>query len=200
MSAAAGMEGEASQFLSNEHFSEMSRSQQPDFAEQLAKIPPGRAAWSAYQRLCRQIAEYLFCPPLRPAIWESTNEAEVNKRDFILPNYSTDGFWKFLRDEYRAHYVVVDAKNYREGIEKEQVLQIANYLSHHGTGLFALIMTRSEAKQSALYTMREQWILHNKMIVVLQDSDVLQMLTDKSFGNDPAELVRQKIEDFRLGL
>ncbi|MEW2081278.1 restriction endonuclease [Streptomyces sp. NPDC005283] len=200
MSAAVGLEAEASRFLSDEHFSEMPRSQQPDFAEQLAQISPGRAAWSAYQRLCRQIAEYLFCPPLRLAIWESTNEAEVNKRDFILPNYSTEGFWKFLRDEYRAHYVVVDAKNYQEGIEKEQVLQIANYLSHHGTGLFALIMTRNEAKQSALYTMREQWILHNKMIVVLQDRDILQMLTDKSFGNDPAELVRQKIEDFRLGL
>lgn len=200
MSTTAGLQADAARFLSNEHFSSAPQSELPDLAERLTQIPPGRQAWSAYQRLCREIAEYLLCPPLRPAIWESANEAEVNKRDFILPNYATEGFWKFLRDEYRAHYVVVDAKNYGEGIEKEQVLQIANYLSHHGTGLFALIMTRNEAKQSALYTMREQWILHNKMIVVLHDRDIIQMLTDKSYGNDPSELVRQKIEDFRLGI
>ncbi|WP_328673409.1 CRISPR-associated protein Cas4 [Streptomyces sp. NBC_00322] len=197
---AVGLAADAARFLSEEHFASSPEDQLPGMAERLAQLAPGRPAWSAYQRLCREIAEFLFCPPLRSAIWESANEAEINKRDFILPNYATEGFWKFLRDEYRAHYVVVDAKNYRDGIEKEQVLQIANYLSRHGTGLFALIMTRNEAKQSALYTMREQWILHNKMIVVLHDRDIMQMLTDKSFGNDPAELVRQKIEDFRLGI
>ncbi|MFG3010168.1 restriction endonuclease [Streptomyces cinerochromogenes] len=198
--AAAGLSDEAARFLGEEQFSGTSAGQVPGMAERLSALPPGRPAWSAYQRLCRDIAEFLFCPPLRSAIWESANEAEINKRDFILPNYATDGFWKFLRDEYEAHYVVVDAKNYKEGIEKEQVLQIANYLSRHGTGLFALIMTRKEAKQSALYTIREQWILHQKMIVTLHDRDVMQMLTDKSFGNDPAELVRQKIEDFRLSI
>jgi hypothetical protein len=50
------------------------------------------------------------------------------------------------------------------------------------------------------YTLREQWILHDKLITPLTDSDVRQMLNDKKGGGDPAELIRQKVEDFRLSL
>jgi hypothetical protein len=34
--------------------------------------------------------------------------------------------------------------------------------------------------------------------VILDDSDVKQMLAIRSSGGDPADLIRQKIEDFRL--
>ena len=43
-------------------------------------------------------------------------------------------------------------------------------------------------------------ILHGKLIVGLDDDDVRQMLATRLAGGDPAELVRQKIEDFRLGI
>jgi hypothetical protein len=36
--------------------------------------------------------------------------------------------------------------------------------------------------------------------VGLSDDDVVQMVRTKVSGGDPAELVRQKIEDFRLGI
>ncbi|MFH8402220.1 hypothetical protein [Streptomyces sp. wa1064] len=197
MALHADMREEASRFIGEQHF-EITSS--PAFVEKLLQLPRGKGSWSPYQKLCRDIAEFLFCPPLRSPIWESSNAAEVNKRDFILPNYATGGFWKFLREKYHADYVVVDAKNYQEGVEKKEVLQIANYLSLHGTGLFALIMTREDPRESGSYTIRDQWIQHGKLIVTLNDREVEQMLVDKSFGNDPSELIRQKIEDFRLGI
>lgn len=197
MAISAGLKEEASRFVGEQHFRPTNP---PAFAEKLLQLPRGKGSWSPYQKLCRDIAEFLFCPPLRSPIWESSNDAEVNKRDFILPNYATDGFWRFLREKYYADYVVVDAKNYQDGIEKKEVLQIANYLSRHGTGLFALIMTRSDPRESGLYTIRDQWIQHGKLIVTLNDREIEQMLVDQSFGNDPSELIRQKIEDFRLSI
>jgi hypothetical protein len=170
------------------------------FEERLSSVSPGRANWSLYQRLCQEIFEYLFCPPLRTPIRESRTENGINRRDFILPNYSPEGHWDFLRREYRADYIVVDPKNYAGKIGKERILQVANYLQRHGTGLFAILVSRFGADRAALLTIREQWILHDKMIIVLQDADLLQMLADKAFGNNPVELIRQKIEDFRLGI
>ena len=41
---------------------------------------------------------------------------------------------------------------------------------------------------------------HNKLIIGINDDDVRQMVESKIAGKDPAELVRQKIEDFRLGI
>ncbi|WP_432056880.1 hypothetical protein [Streptomyces sp. bgisy022] len=165
----------------------------------LAEISPG-PDWVAYQNLCREISEFLFSPPLSQPLWERGNFSKVNRRDLILPNYALDGMWAYFRTRYQADYVVIDAKNYSGSIKKDEVLQIANYLQRHGLGLFALIFTRVEPDAQLLYILREQWVLHDKMIVILSDSDVKQMLTNKKTGTDPAELIRQKIEDFRISL
>jgi hypothetical protein len=38
------------------------------------------------------------------------------------------------------------------------------------------------------------------MIITLNEDDLLQMLENKKGGADPEDLVRQKIEDLRLGM
>jgi hypothetical protein len=103
-----------------------------------------------------------------------------------------------MRDVYDAHYVVVDAKNYVGQVKKRDILQLANYLTAHGTGLFGMIISRSGDDRSAHETRREQWVIHRKMIIVLNDEDLRQMTANQLSGGDPGELIRQKIEDFRL--
>ena len=176
----------------------------PDFGSNLSNrlrgLSGGRDNWSAYQKLCAEIITYLFCPPLELPIYESSNATKVNRRDIILPNYATEGFWSFLHRAYRAEYVVVDAKNYRSSVKKDQVLQIANYLSEAGTGLLGLILTRRDEDRGALVTRREQWLVHRKLVLVMGDNDVHQMIENKRAGSAPEEVLRQKIQDFRLAI
>ncbi|WP_436756710.1 hypothetical protein [Streptosporangium sp. V21-05] len=194
------LKDEAATYISTEVDGYIHISEPLTLGERLSQVPAGKSEWVKYQRLCEEIFEFLFCPPLRPPIREKSNADGVNRRDFIMPNYAAQGTWQFLRLTYRADYVVIDPKNYSGMIGKEQVLQIANYLEQHGLGLFAIIVTRYGADSSALITIREQWMRYNKMIITLQDTDVQQMLIDKRFGNDPAELLLQKIEDFRISI
>jgi hypothetical protein len=165
----------------------------------LDAIRPGKANWSAYQALCSDIFSFLLCPPLARPIIESSNLTGVNRRDLVLPNYATTGFWDYMRSNYQAQFIVVDAKNYVGNITKKEVLQLANYLSVHGTGLFGIIISRSGASKSAEVTRREQWVMHQKLLLILNDDDVRQMISMRADGTDPADLIRQKIEDFRLG-
>lgn len=167
--------------------------------EQLGNITPGRTEWSAYQRLVRDILAATLSPPLAQPLDEHRNQSGVNRRDIIFANYAESGGWKFLRDHYDAHYVVVDAKNYVGGVKKKDVLQIANYLSAHGAGLFGIIVCRSAADRSAEITRREQWVIYRKMVLVLNDEDLRTMLALGSTGQDPSTVIRQKIEDFRMG-
>ena len=51
---------------------------------------------------------------------------------------------------------------------------------------------------SAKWTRREHWVLHDKMIIGLDDEDMQQMLPTKLAGNSPAVLIQQRIEDFLL--
>ena len=167
----------------------------------LGGIPPGDAGWRAYETYCEDLLNFLFVPPLNPAIPQSRDGQGVNRRDYILPNYALDGgFWQFMRTHYDAHFVVAEVKNLTGRPGKDEILQVANYLNRHGTGLFALILARREPDDTARWICREQWVQHGKLIVGLHDEDVRQMVKTRLAGNDPAELVRQKIEDFRLGI
>jgi hypothetical protein len=197
--AAVGLETEAAKYIGSEV-----RVENPSLpiilADRLSVIRPGRSDWVEYQRVCQEIFEYLFCPPLRPPLPESSDMSQANRRDFVLPNYTPGGPWKFLRQQYRADFIVIDTKNYTEEVGKSEVLQIANYLKPYGAGLLAIIVCRVGANSAASHTIREQWTQHNKMIIILRDEDLLQMLTHKAFGGDPVEMIMQKIEDFRLSM
>lgn len=167
-------------------------------AHELQQISPGRASWAQYQRVVRDILAATLCPPLEQPLDERSNLSGVNRRDIIFPNYAVDGFWKFIRDHYEAYFVVVEAKNYLGGVKKKEILQIANYLSAHGPGLFGIVACRNAADRSAEVTRREQWVIYQKMIIVLNDDDLRQMLSLLSNGDNPGTVIRQKIEDFRL--
>ncbi|MGN0518783.1 MAG: HNH endonuclease [Acutalibacteraceae bacterium] len=163
--------------------------------------PSGWPNWVDYQDLVGNILEFLFCPPLNSPIPQSNDRTKKNKRDFILSNYSKENdIWEFLRGRYGADYVVVDAKNSRKNISKNDVLQIANYLKKDGTGLFGIIIARKGTDSSSENTLRDMWIYQQKMIVVLNDTDIEQMILAKKDGENPARLILKKIEEFRLSI
>ena len=168
------------------------------YIKRLKDCDKGRDNWYKYQNLVGEILSYLFCPPLSAPLKEKSDLSKVNRRDFIFPNYCDTGFWSFLRTNYRADYIVVDAKNYEKFISKSDVLQMANYLKAHGTGLFGLIVSRNGIGNSALFSLREAWAIDRKLIISLQDNDLEQMLLEKMSGGAPENVIRQKIEDFRL--
>ena len=181
-------------------FSDKRKNEEALLLQELKNCQPGRKDWSSYQKLASRILELLFCPPLKSPISELTDTAGVNRRDIILPNYASDGYWKFLRDNYAADYIVVDAKNYKEKIKKDEILQIANYLKPHGAGLFGLITCRVGGDIGCNHTIREQWMAHRKMIIVLNDEDLEAMLLARSSGGNPEDIISQKIERFRLSM
>jgi hypothetical protein len=187
-------------FLAAAEGEESSEEREPtdDLLRRLGRVLPGPANSVRFEKFCEDMLNFLFCPPLNQVIAQSSTESRVNRRDFIMPNYVQDGFWHFMRIHYHADFVVADAKNFTYAIPKDEVLKIANYLTRHGTGLVGLLLTRSGLRRSAKWTCREQWLLHDKLIVGFDDEDYRQMLLTKRAGGDPSDLVRQRIEDFRL--
>ncbi|HGM6163992.1 TPA: hypothetical protein ACXNRD_002562 [Pseudomonas aeruginosa] len=171
------------------------------FISSLRSCLPGKQDCYVYQKLIGEILGHLFTPPLYEPIPELSDKAKVNRRDFIMPNYVDSGFWAFLRERYSADYVVIDAKNYTKKVSKKDVLQIANYLKSHGAGLFGLIISRRGGDLSGCeVTLREQWLVHQKMIIILDDEDVVSMLLAKSDGRAPEQVIGSKIEQFRLSM
>lgn len=178
----------------------LARSPEGRLIQELKLCNPGMKDWVKYQKLVGSILERLFCPPLSTPISEFPDASKVNRRDFILPNYAEDGFWAFVRSRYSADYIVADAKNYSGKVKKRDVLQISNYLKQHGAGMFGLIICRNGGDSSCTHTLREIWTIDKKLIIVLTDDDIEQMLLTRSSGAQSETIIRQKIEEFRLAL
>jgi hypothetical protein len=103
---------------------------EPELVSRLASITPDDAAWRAYENYCDDLLSFLFVPPLNQPIPQSHDERNVNRRDYVLPNYALDGgFWQFMRTHYDAHLVVAEVKNLSRGPGKREILQVANYLN-----------------------------------------------------------------------
>ena len=166
----------------------------------LKACEPGKANWNTFQKLIANILEKLFCPPLSSPLQEHSDLTRTNRRDIILPNYATEGFWKFIRESYRGDYIVVDAKNYKSKIKKKEVLQVSNYLKAHGAGLFGMIICRTKSDQACIHVLREQWAAYRKLILILNDEDIETMILAKLSKRNPEEIISQKIEDFRLSI
>jgi hypothetical protein len=166
----------------------------------LRSLNPGRDDSLPYQRLVSEMLEFMFCPPLETPHFEIPDAQARNRRDIILENAAPAGFWAGLRHSYSAHYIVVDAKNYSQGFDKQPVLDIAHYLKPYGCGMFGLLATRKGASEAGLHAIREQWIGNHKMIVALDDDEMHEMLRLKGEAALPEEIIRAKIASFRMSL
>lgn len=168
----------------------------------LISIKPGRdnGSWVKYQNHIEKVLDYLFSESLSSPITEHSDHWKINRRDFILRNYAENGFWAQIRNRYYADFIVLDAKNYSKKVTKKEILQIANYLKIHGTGLFGVIISRNGGDRGGYLTAREYWAMDGKMVIVLDDNDVKSMILAKEAGNPPEETLRQKIEEFRLSM
>lgn len=176
------------------------RRKSESLANSFEQIPPGNATANEYQRLVSDTLELLFCPPLEPPRYELYDADSRNRRDMIFENACSTGFWAHLRNVYSAHYVVVDAKNYEEQLDKRPVLEIAHYLKPYGCGLFGILVSRRGASEAGMHAIREQWIGAQKLILALKDDQVLEMLRIKGEAGAPEELLRNLIASFRMSL
>ncbi|CDT90622.1 HNH endonuclease domain protein [Vibrio coralliirubri] len=176
-------------------------SQEDSLIQQLRECKSGKQDWLVYQNLVGDILEHLFTPSLKSPISELSDYSKVNRRDFILPNYATSGFWAVIRNRYSADHIVVDAKNYSKRVGKKDVLQISNYLKKFGAGLFGVIVSRHGGDSAGCeVTLREQWALYGKLILVLKDEHIIAMLRAKRDGAEPEDILVQLIQKFRLSM
>jgi hypothetical protein len=156
----------------------------------------GKKMWRDYENLIKDIFQYLFSPPLdNPKVQNRTADG-LEIRDLIFPNHVSDGFWNEIRNEYRGSYIVVEAKN-KEKPNQKDVLQVADYLNEKQVGLLGILVSRKLSK-SALEKRRKYYSNDHKMIVLLDDNDITEMILNKSDNKKAEDILAQRIDSYRI--
>jgi hypothetical protein len=181
-----------------------------ELIQKLRECPASRS--KLLENACEEVLTFLFCEDLpseralgKP-VSQSKTDQEYEKRDLVFRNRATEGFWAEARQLYDAEGIVVDAKNYSGEIEADQVRDISKYLKAYGLGRLGIITARkvpaeteAPASQmqrisSAIEEQKNQWRdPPHRMIVLLGKEDLVQMLKMKANGQNPTDLLSDRI-------
>jgi hypothetical protein len=171
-----------------------------DLQRRLAILPAGKGYWKAYEEVCVEILNFLFVPPLGVPAIQTSSEDELDRRDAVYPLREGDRFWDLVRSDFRTRLVVAEFKNYTDPIGQTEVESIQQYLYAKAFRMFGLLCTRKPPSESALKARRRAWNEHDKMIVILTDSDLAEMLRMKGDGEKPTTVIEDQLEEFLTDL
>lgn len=125
---------------------------------------------------------------------QSADRTRRSIRDFVFENCCYQGFWSHIRSRYLADYIVIEAKNCGP-INGGHVAQLADYLRPRGCGLFGMLVSRLAPSASAVDRVMSEWMNSGKMIVMLSDEDVVEVLSGGAAALETA--LRRKIWSVR---
>lgn len=167
---------------------------------ELRSMDRGTGAWRQYEQLCERILRYLFPAGLHGWHKQKRSGDGLNRFDFICRVTPDAEFWRFVVQEVNSRYILFEFKNYALPIKQGQVLTTEKYLLERGLRRVAIILSRKGASESAIKMTQGAMREHGKLILVLDDDQVCQMLHMKQRGEDPTDLLFELADDFLLGL
>jgi hypothetical protein len=168
--------------------------------DELIGLKSGRANWAAYEKLCDRILHYLFPNDLHGWHKQKRTEDGFNRFDYVCRIKSRSSFWRFLIQNLGSRYVLFEFKNYSTLIKQGQILTTEKYLLERGLRRAAIVLTRVGADKGAGAMTQGAMREHGKLVLVLDDKKVCQMLQMKDQGDDPADLLFDTADEFLLSL
>jgi hypothetical protein len=167
-----------------------------ELCSKLRNVPCGKEGWQAYEKFCTEILTYVFTPDLGPPDIQSRSDDGLDIIDAIFPIRSDSSPWSIVRSEFQTRFIVAEFKNYCEPIGQGQVESIAQYLWNKAHRTFGLLVSRENPSTHARAQRRRQWLENEKMIVLLTDSDLCEMLQLKESKGRPYDVIDTQLEDF----
>lgn len=171
-----------------------------ELAERLKSLPPGRDDAKNYELLCMDILKFLFGNYLVGWHPQLSTDDELNRFDSVCRVKPIHEFWRFVIDDLGSRYVVFEFKNYKEEISQGQILTTEKYLLERGLRRVAFLLTRVGADEGAQKMAKGAMREHGKLMLILDDALVEQMLLKRDDGNDPADILFDIADEFMLTL
>ena len=172
------------------------------FKRRLEDCPTGREHWKEYQDICKDIFTNIFVPPLEEPKVEKETRQRIQRRDLIfhIPHQIEDSFWKYILETYSSLAIIVECKNYSKKLGQNNFTTTSKYFGKKRLGLFGIIVTRKGLNPNSKEEQTRLWIEDHKMIICLNDLDLINILKLKDKGEKPQKIIDEKIRSFRESL
>lgn len=166
----------------------------------LEAMPPGRETFRKYEDLCVEILNYAFFPQLGVPSVQSRSEDGLDIRDAVFPISGDQAFWQEIKRICSTRFMVAEFKNYSDSVRQREVESIQQYLYSKAMRMFGVLCSRSQPSESALLARRRAWVEADKLILLLSDEELKDLVRAKSYGEKPTDVLDAQLGEFFLRL
>lgn len=172
------------------------------YLRKLEKCSPGKSDKSdkKYEAICTDIIKYLFETEFFIISEQHKTDDEMFRMDLLCSLKGTTEFWRFLINFYHTKFVVFEYKNYSDYISQNLIYITEKYLFPIALRNVAFIVSRKgfdqNADKAALGCLKES----GKLIISLDDNDLIRMLTMKEKGEEPSDYLLDKVEHILMSV
>jgi hypothetical protein len=163
---------------------------------QVRMLRPGRDDATLYENAIQDLLYALFYPALTHPESQSPIHEGRKRVDIRFTNVATHGFFHWLILHYRAPYIWVECKNYRQEIGNPELDQLSGRFSPV-RGQFGLLFCRSfDDKDAFMQRCRDTALDQRGYIVPLDDSDLSLLVDERRDVSQEAdfELLKDRFE------
>ncbi|MBU0643297.1 MAG: restriction endonuclease [Alphaproteobacteria bacterium] len=170
-------------------------------ARKLRSTVPGKAGWKEFEDLCEDAFKLLFGKQI--SSWKRQNRTDdgLNRMDIIGRIQTSDeSFWSDIARDFRARYVVFEAKNYKKPIKQGQVLTTEKYLFTKALRPVAIVVARTGMSDSADKTTRGSLREQGKLILTINLPELCSLLEGLDHGESPENLLFLKLDQMLMSI
>lgn len=171
-----------------------------ELISRLEALPPGKETFRDFEDICVEILNYAFFPQLGVPSVQSRSEDGLDIRDAVFPITGDHAFWQEIKRTCSTRFMVAEFKNYTESIRQREVESIQQYLYSKAMRMFGVLCTRSQPSESAFLARRRAWVEADKLILLLSDEELKDLVRAKSYGEKPTDVLDAQLEEFFLRL
>jgi len=162
-----------------------------NLGEQLHSIEQGRKQAYKYQSLVADILSHLFSKDLGIPQMEVETRSGTSRYDIVFFNKAREGLWQDLKIAHGNSLVIFDTKN-KMCLSPSDADQMLRY-SSDWRGKVLFIVTRKKPSSNFETRVNEMLKEKNVCLLILTDSDLEDMLILKDQGNNPMNVIEDKL-------
>lgn len=171
-----------------------------ELISKLRDIPLGRDGCYAFEDTASEILKYLFDGDLTGWHQQESTADELHRYDLICRVLEKSVVWKFISTNLDSRYVLFEFKNYKEKIGQGQVYSTEKYLFEKAKRRVCFLISRKGPADNAVTACQGAMREHGKLIINLDENDLIVLIESKIKGDDPNDIIFNRIDEFLMTL
>ena len=170
--------------------------------EELELCQSGRNTFTEYEDVCYRILQFLFSEDL--TLWKRQDSSNINLFRFdLLCRIKDDNkktIWSIIENYFKSKYVIFEFKNYSRTVTQHEIYTTERYLYSKALRSVGIIVTPNGYDENALWAAKGCLRENGKLILLLTNTDLLNMIRKKIDEENPSEYLLEKLDELLLKL